>query len=148
MTFILNDKTGFIINHHKPLPITGGTCIRENCNKLSEFWGRGWEQTRLFVSHIKRADGVLIKHTNIYNDKTGKIIDVSNGYIKMLDVAEWRQWNNVIKLVSISKNSFKDPTAVTTEALIKTCDWVFQSYINGDDNWKLADTHKFIIESK
>lgn len=65
----------------------------------------------------------------------------------MLDVAEWRQANNAIKLVSISKKSFKDPSAVTTHRLIKACSWVFQSYIAGNDDWKLADTHTFDFDN-
>jgi hypothetical protein len=124
------------------MPKEGGTCIRENCIRIADFWKRGWTETSLWVSHIKRTtDGVLIRHANIYNQKTKKIIDVSNGFIKMIDADAWRKSNKVMKMVKIEYPSLMYDGDLV-EVLVGMCNFVFTSYLNGDDRWQ----YKMIVK--
>ena len=141
----MNSTMGFIIDHKKPLPKAGGTCINDNCIKIADFWKRGWTETCLMVCHIKRADGVMIKHTNIFNPKTNKIIDVSNGFIKIVDADSWREYNNIIKMATIDRSAVRSNSDdEILELLIAMCNFIYTSYINGDDNWTLEMKGEYV----
>ena len=132
---MLNNQSGFVINFNKErhAPNYIGSCVRENCEKIADFWKKGWIQTRLFITQIKRIDGKLIKHVNIYNEKTGKIIDVSNGFIKILDMEQWRKSNEIVKIASVDINMFQK---INVQLLVDISDYLFMSYNEGNDNWK------------
>ena len=145
MSIKLNNKHGFIINQNKPAPRDGfGNCIPENCKKLAEFWQRGWTDTCMIVSHIKRnGDGKMIKHASILNYKTNKVIDVSNGCIKMMDANEWDNHNDVKKMAKIERSQIEADDENLEEVLINVCNIIFESYIQGDDVWR----QKVIVRS-
>jgi hypothetical protein len=138
MPITLNNKQGFIINQGKPAPLDGfGTCIPENCKKLAEFWQRGWTDTCMIVSHIKRnGDGKMIKHASILNPKTNKVIDVSNGCIKMIDANEWDDHNDVKKMAKIERSQIEADDEDLEDVLVNVCNIIFESYIRGDDAWR------------
>ena len=134
MALTLNNENGFVIDF-KTMGINDkGNCIRLNCERIAEFWNRGWTDTILFISQIKRiTDGKLIKHVNIYNEKTGKIIDVSNGFIKMIDMGQWTDYNEIVKIAHVSRRMIGE---IDVELLVAICNYIFNSYTDGNDLWK------------
>jgi len=85
-----------------------GTCIYENAKKLVELWDKYPECTMLFlkmdVRHYEKTMGLkYINHFVIYSPKNKKIIDVSNGWMKMIDREIYFDLNKVIKSKSLSR---------------------------------------------
>ena len=140
----MNNADGFVLNFTGGNVLReNGNCIRENCMRISDFWKKGWSQTRLLISHIKRVDdGAMIKHVNIYNEKTGKIVDVSNGMIKMIDIAKWASFNDVKKLASIRCDTLVDTDMTDVDLLAGICNAIFRSYEAGDDKWAVFKEFK------
>ena len=82
-----------------------GNCLEENSDRLAEFWERGWTECGMMVwklkvehditkkGNLKKCAPRTIFHVNIFNEKTDKMIDVSNGMTKMIDREIWLAHN-------------------------------------------------------
>ena len=148
MAIILqNNDDGFVIRteseeqyYAKP-PHLQGTCIMQNSIRIGEFWRKGWTDCELVASLIKRiGDGVMLMHLNIFNPKLNKIIDVSNGFVKMVDVATWRQHNTIIRSFNINYNNVKSVITISDKEMIHLrgeVNMVFRRLL--DENYNSAD---------
>lgn len=69
-------------------PPKEGNCIEMNTKRITDFWFKFPEEKEVFnlkVLQIRRQDGIIIHHCLIHNKKNNKLIDVSNGKIKIVD---------------------------------------------------------------
>lgn len=70
-------------------PVSGeGDCIAMNTQRITDFWFKFPEDKKVFdlkVLQIRRQDGIIIHHCLIHNNISNKLIDVSNGSIKIID---------------------------------------------------------------
>jgi len=119
-----------------------GTCIMENCIRIGEFWRKGWTETMMLLSLIKAENGgENIRHANIFNKKTRKIIDVANAKIKMVDYDEWKTHNKVIAysiityddVLSIKTADGEEYDGINDEEMFglrDKCNNVFRGFIN------------------
>lgn len=81
----------------KENPVMDGACIHDNVAKLLELWTkfpnkRDKLRLRAYRFHQTKL-GRHTTHINIYDEDTDKIIDVSNGVIKMINYAVYCQIN-------------------------------------------------------
>lgn len=80
-----------------------GKCVEENSQRLALFWKRGWTDcVGQMVGIVRETDKQIIFHFNILNKKNNKIIDVANGFMKMVDYDAWCSHNNPLNIVEYS----------------------------------------------
>tara|TARA_R110000751_G_scaffold37384_1_gene90664 strand:- start:835 stop:1332 length:498 start_codon:yes stop_codon:yes gene_type:complete len=91
-------------------PVSGeGDCIEKNTQRITDFWFKFPEQKDVFnlkVLQIRRQDGIIIHHCLIHNNKNNKLIDVSNGKIKMIDKDLYYESNKPLLEYTFSYNDY------------------------------------------
>lgn len=89
-----------------------GTCINENSKKLVELWKKHptcvmlWCKMDLKGKQTEERQARLGRYMNhfvIYSPKNRKIIDVSNGWMKIVDKDYYFEINNIVKNKTLTK---------------------------------------------
>jgi hypothetical protein len=95
----------------------GGSCIRENSERLIQLWDKGHIHLKMAYLKIKldkklkkemkyKKMGKYINHFMIQCSKRNKFIDVSNGKMRMIDVDAYGAINDVKHCYTFDKNHF------------------------------------------
>jgi len=105
----INTSDVFIKTTGKPPKSGEGNCIAMNTQRITDFWFKFPEEKDVFdlkVLQIRRQDGIIIHHLLIHNNKNNKLIDVSNGKIKIIDKDLYYESNKPLLDYTFSYNDY------------------------------------------